>query len=49
LDYYDEHTVDEIVTRLEKNDGKFSALVMGIVESAAFQKQRRAESVAGTR
>jgi hypothetical protein len=49
LDYYDEHTVDQIVTRLDENDGRFSALVMGIVESAPFQKQRRAESVAGTR
>jgi hypothetical protein len=40
LDYYDVHTVDQIVTRLEKEDGRFSALLLGIVESAPFQKRR---------
>jgi hypothetical protein len=40
LDYYDVHTVDQIVTRLEKEDGRFSALLTGIVESAPFQKRR---------
>jgi hypothetical protein len=48
LDYYDEHTVDQIVDRLDREDGKFSALLMGIVESAPFQRQRRAEAVAKT-
>ena len=43
LEYYDEHTVDEIVERLDREQGKFSALLMGIIESAPFQKQRRAE------
>jgi hypothetical protein len=44
LEYHDEHVVDSIVERLENNDGKFSALVAGIVESAPFQKMRRSES-----
>jgi hypothetical protein len=34
------HTVDEIVTRLEAEKGRFSALLMGIIESVPFQKQR---------
>ncbi len=46
LEYYDEYTVDQIVARLDREQGKFSALLMGIIESAPFQKQRRAESVA---
>jgi hypothetical protein len=46
LEYYDEHTVDVIVGRLDREQGKFSALLLGIIESAPFQKQRRAESVA---
>ena len=46
LEYYDEHTVDVIVAKLDQGQGKFSALVMGIVESAAFQKRRRVEAVA---
>jgi hypothetical protein len=45
LEYYDEHTVDEIVGRLDREQGRFSALLMGIIESAPFQKQRRGESV----
>jgi cytochrome c5 len=45
LEYYDEHTVDQIVARLDGDGGKFSSLLMGIVESAPFQKQRRAKGV----
>ena len=40
LDYYDVGTVDQIVDRLDKSDGRFSALLMGIVESSPFQKRR---------
>ena len=40
LEYYDVHSVDEIVARLEQSGGNFSALLMGIVESAPFQKKR---------
>lgn len=40
LEYYDLETMDQIVERLRKENGKFSALLMGIVESAPFQKRR---------
>jgi hypothetical protein len=49
LEYYDEATVDQIVARLDRQQGKFSAVLMGIVESSPFQKQRRSESVAEVR
>jgi hypothetical protein len=39
-EYYDVPTVDKIVDNLEKNQGAFSALLMGVIESAPFQKQR---------
>jgi hypothetical protein len=41
LEYYDTHTVDEIAARLDREGGRMSVLLTGIVESAAFQKQRR--------
>jgi hypothetical protein len=41
LEDYDEFTVDQIVDRLNHNHGRFSALLMGIIESAPFQRQRR--------
>lgn len=40
LEATDEHTVDLIVHRLAANEGKFSALILGVVESSPFQKQR---------
>jgi hypothetical protein len=40
LDYYDVETVDQIVQRLETNEGHFSALLMGVIESTPFQKRR---------
>ena len=40
LDYYDVETVDQILARIEQNDGRFSAMLMGILESSAFQKRR---------
>ena len=40
LEYYDVEAVDQIVERLEKQDGRMSALIAGIVESAPFQKRR---------
>ena len=39
-EYYDTETVDQIVVRMEKENGRFSALLNGIIESAPFQKQR---------
>ena len=43
LEYYDVQTVDQIVARLQKENGRFSALLMGIIESAPFQKRRNLE------
>jgi hypothetical protein len=40
LEYYDVATVDSIVDRIAKEDGKFSALMLGIIESAPFQRTR---------
>ncbi len=40
LDYYDVDAVDQIVDRLEKQHGQFSALLMGVIESAPFQMRR---------
>jgi hypothetical protein len=40
LDYKDVETVDRIVERLEQGGGRFSALLLGVVESAPFQKRR---------
>ena len=40
LEPYDVETVDRIVERLEQQNGRFSALLLGIVESAPFQKRR---------
>ena len=46
LEYYDVATVDAIVERLEKDEGKFSTLLTGVIESAPFQQRR---TVAGVR
>jgi hypothetical protein len=40
LEDYDTETVDQIVARIEKSNGRPSALLAGIVESAPFQKCR---------
>jgi len=40
LDYNDVETVDRIVERLDRDKGRFSALMMGVIESAPFQKRR---------
>jgi hypothetical protein len=40
LDYYDVETEDQIVDRMIKADGRPSALLMGVVESAPFQRTR---------
>ncbi len=45
IEYYDELTVDRIVNRLEQEDGRFHALISGIVESAPFQQRRKTESL----
>jgi len=40
LEYYDVGTVDQIVSRLDENQGHFSALLTGIIDSAPFQERR---------
>jgi hypothetical protein len=40
LDSSDIGTVDNIVARIEREDGRFSALLLGVIESAPFQKRR---------
>jgi hypothetical protein len=40
LEYNDVDAVDRIVDRLEAADGRFSALLAGVVDSAPFQKRR---------
>jgi Protein of unknown function (DUF1592)/Protein of unknown function (DUF1588)/Protein of unknown function (DUF1585) len=40
LEYYDVETVDEIVNRLQQSDGRFSALLFGIIESNPFQRRQ---------
>ena len=47
LEYYDVATVDRIVEQLEKNGGRPSALLAGIIDSAPFQKTRGAAPMAG--
>ena len=39
-EYYDLETIDQIVQRLNQEDGRISALIMGVIESAPFQKER---------
>ena len=41
LEKYDEFSVDQIVDDLEESGGRFNTLLMGVVRSAAFQRQRR--------
>jgi hypothetical protein len=40
IEYYDATTIDLLVDRLEKSDGRLRELIYGIVESAPFQKRR---------
>jgi hypothetical protein len=44
LQYYDVPTVDKIVAELERSNGAFSTLLMGVIESAPFQQQRNFSS-----
>ena len=45
MEYYDVETIDQIVKKLDDNGGRFSALLMGVVESAPFQKMRTQASM----
>ena len=44
VEHYDIETLDQIVARLEKENGKFSALLEGVIQSAPFQKRRNISS-----
>jgi len=39
-EFYDVEAIDQIVAKLQREEGRFEALLMGIVESAPFQKRR---------
>jgi mono/diheme cytochrome c family protein len=39
-EYYDIETIDRIVRSLDHDGGRFSTLLMGVIESAPFQKMR---------
>ena len=41
LEYYGVEAIDRIVERLQANDGHAMELLMGVIESAPFQKRRR--------
>jgi hypothetical protein len=40
VEYYDVPTVDEIAGKLDQDNGRFSTLLMGVLESAPFQQRR---------
>ncbi|NIN34307.1 MAG: DUF1585 domain-containing protein, partial [Gammaproteobacteria bacterium] len=40
LEYYDQPAVREIVQKIMQNDYRWSALVLGIIESTPFQYRR---------
>lgn len=46
VEYYDTESVDRIVEALEKSDGRFSALLTGVIDSAPFQQRRATNAVA---
>ena len=48
IEHYDMHTIDEITATLEREGGKVSVLINGVVESPAFQKTRTATPAAGS-
>jgi mono/diheme cytochrome c family protein len=45
MEYYDVETIDQIVSKLDADGGRFSALLTGIVSSAPFQKMRTQATV----
>jgi hypothetical protein len=40
VEYYDTPTIDAIVGQLEKDNGRFSTLLFGVLESVPFQQRR---------
>jgi hypothetical protein len=47
-EYYDVETVDRIVAQLDKDKGRFSRLLTGVIESAPFQKRRNISSTSAS-
>jgi hypothetical protein len=45
LEYYDVETIDQIVARIQNAEGRPSALLSGIIESAPFQRSRKATTL----
>ena len=45
MEYYDVPTIDSIVDKLDKDGGRFSTLLMGVLESAPVQRCRPAVAV----
>jgi mono/diheme cytochrome c family protein len=45
MEYYDVETIDQIVKRLQAQDGRFGAMLAGIIDSAPFQKMRTQATV----
>lgn len=48
MEYNDTQALDGIVQRLQREDGRFSALLLGVIESAPFQKRRSDRDLAGS-
>jgi hypothetical protein len=40
LEYYDRCTVEDIVSGMKRGDDRFSALMIAVVQTDAFQKRR---------
>ena len=40
VEYYDVPTVDAIAEHLDRDNGRFSTLLFGILDSATFQQRR---------
>jgi hypothetical protein len=40
LEYYDVEAVDRVVAGLERDGGRFSTLLIGVIDSAPFQRRR---------
>jgi hypothetical protein len=49
LDFSDVESVDRIVERLDRQGGRFSALLMGVIESTPFQKRREVSNQTASR
>jgi hypothetical protein len=44
MEYYDVGTIDQIAEQMNEDDGKFSTLLMGVLESAPFHNRLNSEA-----